>query len=371
MIGQRPTPRLGVPRMSVLLFLALALGYAAGAVAAVFLLPAPVVEPVLARLLIASGVLGLGAALFFALQRHRRATARGAAAAASGAEADDTEPDDDLAEVDDIIGDPEVLELLGRRLADPLARLADGSIGPKELRQILYDGRVELHGARVLALPDRTEAFLLVKPILRDNTGADVGPHHYLRTVARCGLGPLLGRVVIVRTLQTLIRVGSGGHGGSGAVIGCAVGAEDLASPLLLDGVEEFLRDHPGVGSRLVLELDCLPRQPHGVPAMRRLTRQGIRFCLKRLSIAPLDLDRMRDLGFAFVHLAAPRFAVVPEVAGTLPQLAALVETVRDANLTLVVDRSDQTSARVDDTQDAAEDPDTAPHLPEAREDAA
>jgi EAL domain-containing protein (putative c-di-GMP-specific phosphodiesterase class I) len=360
--------------MPVLLVLALALGYAVGALAAVFLLPQPVVEPVLSRLMIASGVLGLGAALFFGLKRHRRATADSAAVAESEAAlsmaAEHPLPDDDLAEVDDIIGDPEVLEVLGRRLADPLSRMADGSIGPKELRQILYDGRVELNGTPVLALPDRTEAFLLIKPILRDNAGADVGPHHYLRTVARCGLGPLLDRVVIVRTLQTLIRGGSDGKDQSGGVIGCAIGAENLASPLLLDGVEEFLRDHPGAGSRLVLEVDRLPRQPQTVPAMRRLTRHGIRFCLKRLSTAPLELDRMRDLGFAFVHLAAPRFATVPEVANTLPQLAALVDTVRDADLTLVVDRSGRPSADEGD-REPEEDLAFAPLPSEARENAA
>lgn len=350
--------------MSVMVCLALISGYAAGVAIALFLLPTPVVEPVIARLLTAGAVVGTGIALFLWSRRSGPPVAPAAipGAAPAMAAAEMAEPGVGEADEDDIIGDPAVLELLGRRLADPLARLPDGSLGPKELRQVLYDGRVELHPTPILALPERSEAFRLVRPMLRDNGGVEVPPRHYVRTVARCGLGPLLDRVVVIRTLQTLIADGSGG------TIACGVGADNLTSALLLDGLEEFLRDHPGLGQRLVLEVDSLPRRAAAGPAIRRLARHGIRFCLQRLSTAPLDLDRLRELGFTFVRLAAPRFAVVPELAGAVPQLAALTESVRRAELTLVVGRADRASTPHEGGEASAEEP---LHDPLVREDAA
>ncbi|HEX6144324.1 MAG TPA: EAL domain-containing protein [Geminicoccaceae bacterium] len=330
--------------MPALLWLALLLGYFVGVMAALFLLPGPVVEPVAGRITIASAVIVIGAASFFLLQR--RATARvGAGGVAPGAPGQPRDAgfarapaDEDGERLDDIAGDPDVLRVIGPRRDDPLARAPDGAISPRELRQILYDGRIEMLARPVIALPERAPAFVHVTARLRDNQGAPVAPPQYLRTVARCGLGATLDRVAIIRALQTAEGEASGDEA---PVIACGIDSRSLASPVLLEGLEEFFRDRPKSGGRLVLEIDHLPRHPGAAGGVRRLTRLGIRFALKRLSAAPLDLDRMRDLGISFVRLAAPRFAVLPKgAAGAIPQLAALLAAVDQAGITLVVDQA-------------------------------
>ena len=329
--------------MPALLWLALLLGYFVGVMAALFLLPGPVVEPVVGRITVASVVIVIGAASFFLLQR--RATARvGADGVAQGAldqarAAGFAPADEDGERLDDIAGDPDVLRVIGPRRDDPLARAPDGAISPRELRQILYDGRIEMLARPVIALPERAPAFVHVTARLRDNQGAAVPPPQYLRTVARCGLGATLDRVTIIRALQAAEAVASGDET---PVIACGIDSRSLASPVLLEGLEEFFRDRPKSGGRLVLEIDHLPRHPGAAGGVRRLTRLGIRFALQRLSAAPLDLDRMRDLGISFVRLAAPRFAVLPTgAAGAIPQLAALLAAVDQAGITLVVDQAD------------------------------
>lgn len=345
--------------MPVLLWLSLLLGYVVGVAGALFLLPAPVVEPLIGRIVIASVVVMTGTVLFLVLQRRRvglplvgeaiaAAFARqaGTPSAPGGGSADAKEAggrSDGAKQAggrsDDVVGDPERLEALNARRADPLARAPDGALGPRELRQLLYDGRVEILARPVIALPTREQAFLKITPRLLDQREEVVPAANFRRSLARCGLEPVFDRVQVIRALQ------SADAGRSGEVIpliACSIDLRSLASPVLLDGLEEFFRDHPGRGERLVLEFDRVPRDAAARQATRRLLRHGVRLGLERLSAAPLDLERIAEIGCQFVRLAAPRFAVLPgAAAGALPSLGALLASAEQAGLTVVVDQAE------------------------------
>lgn len=339
--------------MPVLLWLALLLGYFVGVLGALFLLPAPVVEPLMGRIVIASIVVMLGTATMFVLQRrqsHPPLPQRAAhapppqVADPAGPSLDPAlaggEPDD---RIDDVVGDPERLRAMTARLLDPSSRAADGSVGPRELRQLLYGGRIGVLVRPVIALPAREPAFVKVTPQLLDHQEEVVPPGAFRRSLARCGLGPVFDRVQVIRALQT---ADAARDGDLVPLIACSIDVASLASPVLLDGLDEFFRDHVGRGERLILEFDRMPREPAARQAMRRLARHGVRFALERLSPAPLDLERTDELGFRFVRLAAPRFAMLPgAAAGALPSLGAFLTAAERAGLVVVVDQADSEPA--------------------------
>ena len=337
--------------MPVLLSLALLLGYFVGVAGAVFLLPAPVVEPLLGRIVVATIVITIGTALFFGFQRRRivlgsfrdaaqrPSAAAGGPSAESGSDAPPVNGDGADERIDDVAGDPERLRLLGTRPAGPLLRDRDGALGPRETRQLLYDGRIEVLARPVIALPAREHAFWKVTPQLLDHQEEVVPPASYRRSLARCGLEPVFDRVQVIRALQT---AEAAREGDVVPLIACSIDVRSLASPVLLDGLDEYFRDHVGRGERLILEFDRVPRDLAARQATRRLTRHGVRLGLERLSAAPLDLERMADLGFQFVRLAAPRFAMLPgAAAGALPSLGALLASAEQAGLTVVVDQAE------------------------------
>ena len=348
--------------MPVLLWLSLILGYTVGIAAAFFLLPKPMLEPFTGRIVLASTAVLAGALIYFLLRREQPAAPDGErpagepagqvgagvgkartenGRAAGGAPPFDpgagAPPFDDDG-CDDLIGDPAKLEILGRRLDDPLARGSDGSLSPRELRQILYDGRVDGLIRPSLALPEGREAFQHVIPRLRDLAGGPLEPHTYARTAARCGLTGLIDRVFVIRTLQ---RITVERRSGERRTACCNIDASSLIAPVFTDGILEFLDDHLELRGHLVLEFERLPGERPARAAMQRLRERGARFCLKRLSAAPIDPERIRTAGFDFIRLAAPRYALLPAVADLLPQLAALQAAADRAGLQIVVDRAD------------------------------
>lgn len=333
--------------MSLMLWCSLLLGYGFGIGGAMLFLPAPIIEPVLGRFVVVSGILLGGAAALFLLRRERGLgpavdpdaakdlvaepeTAREAAPAAAADRVDE--------QAFDLVRDARDLELLGRLTRDPLARAVDGSLQPRELRQILFDGRVDCLARPALALPEAEEAFLHVVARLRDASGVRLEPCQYMHTAARCGLIALLERVAVIRALRSLLVYSQADRV---PAVCCGITPSSLTSPVLVDGLTEFLDDHEELEGKLILALDRMPSEAASKAAMAELASQGVRFCLRRLSAAPVDLERARGLGFSFIHLAAPGFALLPAVGHALPQLAALQAAIAQAGLQLVVDQAE------------------------------
>lgn len=338
--------------MPVLLWLSLIFGYGAGIAAAYFLLPKPMLEPFTGRIVLASSVVLAGAVTFLLLRREppagpgqeggledqASAPSEADPVRSQAAASDDQNPVFDEESCDDLIGDPAKLQILGARLTDPMARGADGSLSPRELRQILYDGRVDGLIRPSLALPELQEVFRHVVPRLRDRAGERLEPRLYIRTAARCGLISLIDRVFVIRTLQ---RVDLERQDGETRTVCCNIDGASLTSPVFTGGLLEFLDDHADLSRRLVLELERVPAERAALAGVAHLRAAGIRFCLKRLSAAPIDPQAIRGAGFEFIRLAAPRYAHLPAVADLLPQLAALQAAADQVGLALVVDRAD------------------------------
>ena len=122
-----------------------------------------------------------------------------------------------------------------------------GVIGPSELRQILYEGRV---GARLrpLADPAAPQAALYhALPRLRAADGSQLEPARYRTTAARCGLLGVIDRLLLLRCAEMLRATRAEGRE---ALVLCTVAAASLTDPGFVAEVEQQLRDRSRAGRR-------------------------------------------------------------------------------------------------------------------------
>ena len=214
---------------------------------------------------------------------------------------------------------------------------APGVIGPAELRQILYEGRVDAR-LRPVANPAAPQAVLyLALPCLRAVDDRELEAGRYRTTAARSGLLGLIDRLLLLRCAE-MLRAGRAE--GREMLVLCGIAAASLTDPAFLGEVEQQLSDDPKLADALVLALDHAVRDSASASALARLRRRGMRFCLRRVGPPPGDAVELRRSGFEFVLLEAARFALDGLSASGGPALLELQRVVRGAGPTLLVGRS-------------------------------
>jgi hypothetical protein len=325
--GQVLPPLAEVTIVPTLFWLALLLGYLTGVAAAVTFLPGPLIEPLYGPLVLTTVVV---LAAFGVLLRLRQARRRAATTGAppqqeaspggrsDSAGAETGESDTPAAEVD-----PKGRASRSDDRWPMVVRLEPpGVIGPSELRQILYAGRVDarLRPLASLAQPDAPLYHAL--PRLRTPDDSCLEPTRYCSTAARCGLLGVIDRLLLLRCVGMLRAARTEGRE---AVVFCTIAADSLTDPKLADS--------------LALALDHTVRDGPSVAALDRLRRRGVRFCLRRIGPPPVEAAELRRSGFDFVLLEAGRFAVGPETARAEPALRELQRVFGAVGPTLLVAR--------------------------------
>ena len=326
--------------MPSLLWLALLLGYLTGVAAAVLLLPARLIEPLYGPLALTT-VLAIAAfGVLLRLRRVRRAGALGhAAARPRPAVGRPRRPghaaDSDAADA----GEPARNQ---RERADDerwplMVRLeAPGVIGPSELRQILYQGQVDLRLRPLASLAQPEAALYYASPCLRSVDGQPLAPASYRTTAARAGLLGTIDRLLLLRCAEMLRAE----RAERAVIVLCGIAAASLSDPGFSAELEQQLSDDPALAASLVLTLDHTLCDRPAVLAAAGLRSRGVRFGLRRLGPPQLDPAALRAAGVAFVLLETERLALAPD--GTPdPALLDLLRTLGPEDPQLLVSRPD------------------------------
>ena len=332
--------------MPTLFWLALLLGYLAGLAAAVVLWPAlikPVAGPLVLMTVIALGAFGV----LFRLRRIRRRARQAAAAtpvpvlrraspaeAAIPAEAPAAAVDDvtSAAAVDDAAPEPppEARWPLLVRLEPP------GVLGPRELQEVLAEGRVDVRLRPIASLERPETALYHALPRLHLADDSHLAPARYRSTAARCGLLGLIDQRLLRRTAALL---GEARGEGREVMVVCEIAADSLGNLAFRTELERLLDDDPELGQHLVLGLDQVVRDQPGVAAIAGLRARGMRFCLRRVGPPPRDAGALGGHGFEFVLLDAARFALSAPDSQVDPALLELQREVGSTGPMLLIGR--------------------------------
>jgi cyclic-di-GMP phosphodiesterase TipF (flagellum assembly factor) len=329
--------------MPSLFWLALLLGYLTGVAAAVLLLPAPLIEPLYGPLALTTVVV---TAAFGALLQLRRVRQNGASARTAAPQQPAPGARRRRALTDEAAGpDAGGLSPDERARAEDerwplMVRLeAPGVIGPGELRQILYQGLVDLRLRGVASLAQPEAALYYASPRLRSVDGQPLEPASYRTTAARAGLLGTIDRLLLLRCVDMLRAA----RAERAVTVLCGIAAASLNDPGFVAELEQQLSDDPALAASLVLSLDQMPCDRPGVLAAHALQARGLRFGLRRLGPPQLDPAALRAAGIAFVLLDAERLALAPD--GTPdPTLLELQQPLGPDGPQLLVSRRDADS---------------------------
>ncbi len=320
--------------MPTLFWLALLLGYLAGVAAAVVLLPMRLIEPLAGPLALTTVIAVAAFGVLFRLRRARRRD-RYAEAAADG---------------------PDPLGVRARRMAAAAVEAAavpdrpaearwplqvrlepPGTIGPRELQQLLAEGRVDV-GLRPIASLERPDAALYhALPRLHAADGRPVAPARYRASAARCGLLGLIDQRLLRRSAELLREARAEGRE---VLMVCGIAADSLSNSAFGAALDRQMTDDPELAEQLVLALDHAVCDQPGIAAQAGMRRRGLRFCLRRVGPPPLDGAELGANGFDFVLLEAARFALAAADGRIDPTLLELQRGFGPAGPMLLVGRT-------------------------------
>jgi cyclic-di-GMP phosphodiesterase, flagellum assembly factor TipF len=199
-----------------------------------------------------------------------------------------------------------------------LPQVADTTgIGDAEMLELVSQGieagRVDLYLRTTVTLPERKPRYLEAFTRIRTKTDSVVRPSSYLPAAEAAGMMPLIDNVLLVKSVQTLRRLGSASRV---KAVFCNVSTSTLLDPEFFPELVEFMEENSGLSENLIFEVSQAAISGFGATefgAFETLAALGYGFSLDHVADFDLDFIGLRDRSFRFVKVDAPTFLRVKE----------------------------------------------------------
>jgi cyclic-di-GMP phosphodiesterase, flagellum assembly factor TipF len=199
-----------------------------------------------------------------------------------------------------------------------LPQVADTTgIGDAEMLELVSQGieagRVDLYLRTTVTLPERKPRYLEAFTRIRTKTDSLVRPSRYLPAAEAAGMMPLIDNVLLVKSVQTLRRLGSTSRI---KAVFCNVSTSTLLDPEFFPELVEFMEENSGLSENLIFEVSQAAISGFGATefgAFETLAALGYGFSLDHVADFDLDFVGLRDRSFRFVKVDAPAFLRVKE----------------------------------------------------------
>jgi cyclic-di-GMP phosphodiesterase, flagellum assembly factor TipF len=228
-------------------------------------------------------------------------------------------PEPDLPEAADIanIGDSEMLEILS---------------------QAIEAGRVDLYLQPTVTLPERRPRYLEAFTRIRTKTDSLIRPRSYLPAAESSGMMPLIDNVLLVKSVQTLRRLGPDSRIKG---VFCNISVSTLLDPEFFPELVEFMEENSGLSESLIFEVG--QRAIAGLSAtelgaLDTLAALGYGFSLDHVADFDLDFIGLRDRSFRFVKTDARTFLGGSDKVGRF-SAADFKRALDDFDIKLIVEK--------------------------------
>lgn len=233
-----------------------------------------------------------------------------------------------------------------------LSEAADiADMGDSEMIEIVSQaieaGRVDLYLQPTVMLPERKPRYLEAFTRIRTKTDSLIRPRSYLPAAESSGMMPLIDNVLLVKSVQTLKRLGP-----SSRIKGvfCNVSTSTLLDPEFFPELVEFMEENSGLSESLIFEVSQSAIAGFGTTefgAFDTLAALGYGFSLDHVADFDLDFVGLRDRSFRFVKVDAPAFLRGHE--GGRFSAADMKRALDDFDMNLIVDKveNEDTVARL------------------------
>jgi len=226
---------------------------------------------------------------------------------------------------------------------EPLAAADTAGIGDDEMLEIVSQaieaGRVDLYLQPSVTLPERRPRYLEAFTRIRTKDDSLILPGSYLPPAETSGLIPLIDNVLLVKSVQTLRRLGT-----ESRIKGvfCNISANTLLDPEFFPELVEFMEENSGLSESLIFELGqpaILGLNATELGALDTLGALGYGFCLDHVADLDIDFIGLRERSFRFVKVDARTFLRgMEEKSGTF-SAADMKRALDDLDIKLIVEK--------------------------------
>ena len=211
--------------------------------------------------------------------------------------------------------------------------------------QAIEAGRVDLYLQPIVTLSDRRP--LHFEALTRIRTKADelILPGSYLGVAETSGMMPLIDNVLLVKSVQTLRRLGP-----ESRIKGvfCNISVKTLLDPEFFPELVEFMEENTGLSESLIFEVSqpaILALNADELGALDTLGALGYGFSLDHVADLDMDFASLRDRSFRYVKIDAKTFLHGLAARGSSFTAAEMKRALDDFDLNLIVEKVEDEDA--------------------------
>ena len=217
------------------------------------------------------------------------------------------------------------------------------NIGESEMLEIVSQaieaGRVDLYLQKTVTLPERRARYFEAFTRIRTKADSLIRPRSYLPVAENSGMMPLIDNVLLVKSVQTLKRLGA-----ESRIKGvfCNISVSTLLDPEFFPELVEFMEENSGLSESLIFEVGQSAIAGLGTTefgALDTLAALGYGFSLDHVADFELDFVGLRDRSFRFVKTDARTFLRDKQEGGGGFSAADMKRALDDFNIKLIVEK--------------------------------
>jgi cyclic-di-GMP phosphodiesterase TipF (flagellum assembly factor) len=207
------------------------------------------------------------------------------------------------------------------------------------MSQAIEAGRVDLYLQPVVTLPERRPRYFEALTRIRTKSDAIILPGSYLKVAESSGLIPLIDNVLLVKSVQTLRKLGTDSRVKG---VFCNISIKTLLDPEFFPELVEFMEENAGLSESLIFEVSqpaLLSLDDGELGALDTLAALGYGFSLDHVSDLDVEFASLRDRAFRFVKLDVNTFLNDLEAKGSRFSAAELKRALGDFDMKLIVEK--------------------------------
>jgi cyclic-di-GMP phosphodiesterase TipF (flagellum assembly factor) len=222
-------------------------------------------------------------------------------------------------------------------------------IGDNEMLELVSQGieagRVDLYLQPIVTLPERRPRFFEALTRIRTRSDELVLPASYLPVAEASGMMPLIDNVLLVKSVQTLRRLGPDSRIKG---VFCNISVRTLLDPEFFPELVEFMEENSGLSESLIFELGqsaLLSLNPDEMGALDTLGALGYGFSLDHVGDLDVDFAGLRDRFFRYVKIDAKTFLHGLQAKGSPYTAGEMKRALDDFDLSLIVEKVEDETA--------------------------
>jgi cyclic-di-GMP phosphodiesterase TipF (flagellum assembly factor) len=226
---------------------------------------------------------------------------------------------------------------------EPVVAADTAGIGDDEMLEIVSQaieaGRVDLYLQPTVTLPERRPRYFEAFTRIRTKADTLILPGSYLPPAEASGMIPLIDNVLLVKSVQTLRRLGP-----ESRIKGvfCNISVNTLLDPEFFPELVEFMEENSSLSESLIFELGqpaILGLTTGELGALDTLGALGYGFSLDHVADLDVDFIGLRERSFRFVKIDARTFLHDMKEKGSSFSAADMKRALDDFDIKLIVEK--------------------------------